>query len=140
MNVMTEDKLQIDIITKEFFSVFNNCNGKQIDWSILYRLCIPEIIIIKKEEPTEVVYNLESFIRPRMIILSDGTLTEFTEEEKENETKIVGNIAQRFSKYTKGGFLNGASFEQSGTKSFEFVNTSKGWKISHLIWEDDRVS
>jgi hypothetical protein len=46
-------------------------------------------------------------------ILFDGTLTEFEESETNEETKIVGNIAQRFSKYKKSGYLNGIKYKNN---------------------------
>lgn len=59
----------------------------------------------------EEIYNLQTFIEPRKKIFSDGTLTGFEEIETEEETKFMGNIAQRFSKYKKSGYQNGKYFE-----------------------------
>lgn len=133
------DKLEIDNITKIFFDIFTNTNQKQPDWTMINNVCIPETIIIKKSDTTEVVYNLESFIEPRRKILSDGTLTDFQESEIKEETKIIGNIAQRFSKFQKNGCLNGAYFKDYGNKFFQFIKTSDGWKINSVIWEDDNL-
>ena len=132
-----EDKQRIDRITKLFFRIFNNTNEQQPDWSIIHSICIPETILIKKNKLEQVVYNLQTFIEPRKKILSDGTLTGFEESETEEETRITGNIAQRFSKYQKNGYLNGNHFHEYGTKLFQFLKTADGWKISSLIWEDD---
>jgi hypothetical protein len=136
----TTDKLRISEITKLFFSVFTNKNGNQPDWSILYSVCLSEIIIIKKEGAAETVYNLSSFIEPRKKILTDGTLTGFEEYELKEETHIIGSIAQRHSYYGKRGALSGKSFEQKGNKFFQFVKTAAGWKISSVIWEDEAHS
>ena len=132
------DKLIIDRITKSFFSIFTNTNNQQPDWSLIHQLCIPETLIIKKTEDAESVYSLSSFIEPRKKILSDGTLIEFQEEEISSETKITGNIAQRYSKYKKTGTLNGKNFQEYGNKLFQFIKTKTGWKINSLIWEDDK--
>ncbi len=130
------DKLEIDNITKIFFSIFSNTSQKP-DWNIINKVCIPETIIIKKTGTSEVIYNVKSFIKPRRKILTDGTLTDFEEWETEEETKIIKNIAQRFSKYQKSGYLQGTYFKQNGKKLFQFIKTESGWKISSLIWEDD---
>jgi RimJ/RimL family protein N-acetyltransferase len=133
------DKLAIDNLTKQFFNLFTNTNQRQLDLNSIYDLCLAKTIIIKKNKLEEVIYNLDSFIEPRKKILSDGTLTEFEESETNEETKIVGNIAQRFSKYQKKGFLNGTFFQEYGTKLFQFVKTKEGWRINSLIWEDDQI-
>jgi hypothetical protein len=131
------DKLNIDKLTKEFFSIFTNTNHLQPDWEIIHKICLPETLIIKKGVSAETVYSLQTFIEPRKKILTDGTLTEFEESEISEETKIIGNIAQRFSHYQKSGYLNGSYFEEKGNKFFQFVRTDSGWKICALIWEDE---
>lgn len=130
------DKLQINEITHKFFNLFNNIKQHKTNWKEIYSLCFSETIIIKKNKDNEEVYDLNSFLEPRKNILSDGTLTEFEEFEVLEETTIVGNIAQRFSKYQKRGRLHGNHFEGSGNKFFQFVKTGEGWKINSIIWED----
>ena len=131
------DKFHIDNITKQFFDVFNTTNQRQPEWTILDKICIAETIIIKKTGLTQTIYDLPGFIEPRKSILTNGTLTNFQETELEEETKIVGHIAQRHSKYQKTGALNGAHFVENGTKLFQFIKTIDGWKINSLIWEDN---
>jgi len=131
------DKFHIDNITKQFFDVFNTTNQRQPEWTILDKICIAETIIIKKTGLTQTIYDLPGFIEPRKSILTNGTLTDFQETELEEETKIVGHIAQRHSKYQKTGNLNGAHFVENGTKLFQFIKTIAGWKINSLVWEDN---
>ena len=133
------DKFEIDNITNVFFDIFNNTNQKNPDWTIINNVCIPETIIIKKSDTSEVVYNLDSFIEPRRKILTDGTLIDFQESEVNEETKIIGNIAQRFSEFQKSGYLNGHYFKEYGNKFFQFIKTNNGWRINSLIWEDNKV-
>jgi hypothetical protein len=135
----TVDKPQIDKIVTIFFGIFTNTNNKQPDWARIDDVCIPGTLIIKKTETAEEVYNLNSFIEPRKKILTDGTLTHFEESETAEETRIIGNIAQRFSRYQKSGYLNGTYFKQHGNKLFQFIKTNEGWKISSLTWEDDQI-
>jgi hypothetical protein len=132
------DKTAIDNLVKIFFGIFTNTNQQQPDWTIINTVCIPEAIIIKKTD-TEEVYTLDSFIEPRRKILTDGTLTNFEESETGEEILIIGNIAQRFSKYQKSGYLNGKYFKEHGNKFFQFIKTKKGWKITSLVWEDDKI-
>ncbi len=133
---ITADKYFIDHLTKTFFSIFTNANKKQPDWKMIHTICLPGIRIIKKTGTSEIVYDLHSFIEPRRKILGNGSLTGFEEKEINEETKIAGNIAQRFSKYQKSGYLEGKYFREYGTKFFQFIKTKEGWKINSLIWED----
>jgi len=131
------DKIEINNLTKQFFNLFDNTDNKIPDWTVAQKICIPEIIIIKKIGLTEVVYNLTNFIEPRKAILSDGTLTNFQEHELHEETQIIGHIAHRRSRYQKSGNLSGNLFVETGTKLFQFIKTNNGWRINSLVWEDD---
>jgi len=137
LQTIAAEKSEIDKIIKQFFDVFNNTGQNQPDWTILAQICIPETLIIKKTGITETTYDLNSFIEPRKVILTNGTFLDFSEEELEEETKIIGNIAQRHSRYQKSGTLNNNTFLERGTKLFQLIKTDIGWKISSLVWEDD---
>ena len=132
------DKLSINEITKSFFGLFTNINKRVPNWNLLNGICIPEMMLISSTETMHTVYNLASFIEPRQKILTDGTLTEFEEYETHEQTTIIGNIAQRHSKYQKSGILEGKLFKQNGHKFLQFIKTNCEWKISSVIWEDDK--
>ncbi len=133
-----KDRLELNSLTDDFFSIFSNVNQHKPDWDSVYKLCLTETLIIKKIGLSQETYTLQGFITPRKKILSDGTLTEFEENEIADETRIDGCIAQRFSRYKKNGNLNGKWFQEYGRKMFQFVKTKNGWKISALIWQDDK--
>ena len=137
IDILSTDKIEINNLTKQFFNLFDNTDHKIPDWAAVGKICIPEILIIKKTGLTEVVYNLANFIEPRKAILSDGTLTNFQEQELHEMTQIIGHIAHRQSRYQKSGNLSGKSFIENGTKFFQFIKTNKGWRINSLVWEDD---
>lgn len=132
------DALRLNEITGAFFGIFTNTGNRRPDWSLADRICIPGAMIICKAGAKHTVYNLDSFITPRREILSDGTLTEFQEREIREETTVVNNIAQRYSVYRKSGVLGGKPFEQEGNKFFQFIKTEDGWKISSVLWEDEK--
>jgi RimJ/RimL family protein N-acetyltransferase len=136
---ITADKLLIDQLTEFFFNIFTNSNQQQPNWNTIHTICLAETMIIKKNSDNEEVYNLNTFIEPRKKILSDGTLTEFMEYETSEETRVVGSISQRFSRFQKKGYHNGTYFEGNGNKLFQYVKTNNGWKISSVIWEDDTL-
>lgn len=129
--------LVLNQLVTTFYSLFTNKNQQRVELEKIFDICIPTITIIKKVNTIEEIYDIHSFIKPRLKILSDGTLTEFSETEINEVTKISGNIGQRFSTYQKDGYLNGIYFEGKGTKLFQFVKTITGWKICSVIWEDE---
>jgi RimJ/RimL family protein N-acetyltransferase len=136
---ITADKLFLNQLTNDFFSLFTNAKQRKPALENIHTMCLPETLIIKKSNDKEEIFNIETFITPRKKILSDGTLTEFEEYETFEDTRVVGNIAQRFSKYQKKGYLNGKYFEGKGHKLFQYIKTSKGWKIVSINWEDEAI-
>ena len=130
------EKLAIDKITRDFFSAFTNKGNRQPDLERLKHICIAEVLIINRTGLKSDVYDLNSFIEPRQKLLTDGTLIEFVEAEISEETKIVNNIAQRYTEYAKSGILEGVEFKQRGYKLFQFYKLKQEWKISSVVWED----
>jgi hypothetical protein len=133
-----EDKESIDQIVRKFFNLFTNADGRSPDLRELTELFLPEGIIIKNVSRTTEVFSVESFIRPRQKILTDGTLMEFREEELSERSEIYGSIAQRFCTYKKSGILSGVWFETHGAKTFQFVRKEGEWKISAVAWDDEK--
>lgn len=130
------DNLAISKITESFFNVFTNKDGGLPKLDTLYRICIPQTLIINKKNSETNIYDLVSFIEPRKKVLTDGTLVDFEEKEIYEETKFFTNIAHRYSEYEKTGVLNGKRFKQKGHKFFQFVKIHGSWKINSVIWED----
>lgn len=140
MSKSTEiDKANIDELIKQFFGIFNNKDKSEHDWNLIFRICIPETIILKKNGLEQTIYNLQDFIEPRKTILTDGTLSDFEEAEIGEHTIITNNIAQRQSRYQKSGYLKNQHFSELGTKLFHLVRTGTGWQISSVTWEDDKT-
>lgn len=130
------DKHAIDELTATFFRAFDNREGPP-DVDALYRLFAPGAIVVKNVGGTPEVYDVQGFVEPRRAILSDGTMTDFSEEEVSERTDIFGNIAQRFSRYKKSGKARGERFAGAGAKSIQFVRTPEGWRIASLVWDDE---
>ncbi|MBK6914957.1 MAG: GNAT family N-acetyltransferase [Ignavibacteriales bacterium] len=119
------DKLLINQVTHNFFNLFTNASQQKPILEKIQNICLPETIIIKKSKDKEDILNINAFIEPRKKILSDGTLTEFEEYEIFEETRVVANIAQRFSKYQKKGYLNGNYFEEKAINYFSISRQTK---------------
>jgi hypothetical protein len=137
MGVPVSDvKAELDQLMRAFLGAFDNTGGSRPRLGIVREVFIPQGMIIKNVEAVPVVYDLDAFIAPREKILTDGTLTEFSEWEVAERTEIFGSIAQRFSDYRKSGFLDGEWFEGSGCNCVQFVRTPAGWRMSSLVWDD----
>ena len=129
------DKLRIDRLVKKFFSAFSNTEGSP-KLNLLYETCLDQAIIIKNTKGVGEIFDLQSFIAPRKVWLTDGTLQDFEEYEIEEKTTITRHIAQRISQYEKEGVLRDEKFSGEGTKMFQFVKIKGKWKISNVIWDD----
>ncbi|AGS67546.1 nuclear transport factor 2 family protein [Streptomyces collinus] len=128
-------KIEIDAVTAEFFGAFDNRGGRAADVARIRRLVLPGGIIVMTG-PDFTVYTVEEFIAPRLRLLRDGRLTEFSEWETSEHTEIVGDIASRVGTYRKSGVRDGERFEGGGTKTMQFVRTPDGWRIAALSWYD----
>jgi RimJ/RimL family protein N-acetyltransferase len=135
-----DDQVLIDKLTHRFFTLFNTVAQSQPEHAPIHDLFINEGLIIKNSGFIPEVLTLEGFIDPREHLLSDGTLTDFTETELSSKTIIAGRVAQRLSFYRKMGKLAGSPFSTTGVKSFQFVYTPNGWKISVVAWDDDATA
>lgn len=133
---MSDVKAELDHLMHAFLGAFTNTGGGRPNVDAVREVFIPQGLIIKNVEPEPVVYDLDAFIAPREKILTDGTLTEFSEWEVAERTEIFGSIAHRFSEYRKSGFLDGEWFEGSGRKTTQFVRTPSGWRMSSMAWDD----
>ncbi|MEU9181555.1 GNAT family protein [Streptomyces sp. NPDC048550] len=127
---------ELDRLMGVFVGAFTNTGDRRPDLGVIRDVFIPQGRIIANVGDEPVIYDLDAFIEPRQKMLTDGTLTEFSEWEVTERTEIFGSIAHRFSAYRKSGFHNGRWFEGSGHKTTQFVRTPSGWKMSSLAWDD----
>jgi len=133
-----QDRLEIDALTDRFFDLFTNKDGRVPNVKDIKSIFIPKGILISNTDDTPVIYDLDSFIKPREEMLTNDTLTNFWEREISHSTEIFGNIAQRFSLYEKSGELNGEHFETKGMKTIQFVKVNGKWKMSSVAWCDEK--
>ncbi|MDQ0905034.1 hypothetical protein QFZ22_001019 [Streptomyces canus] len=133
---MSDVKAELDQLMRVFLGAFTNTGGSRPNVAAVREVFIPQGMIIKNIGGVPVIYDLDAFVEPREKILTDGTLTEFSEWEVADRTEVFGSIAHRFSEYRKSGFLNGEWFEGSGYKTTQFVLTPAGWRMSSMAWDD----
>jgi hypothetical protein len=134
---VSEVKAELDQLMRAFLGAFTNTGGSRPNVDVVREVFIPQGMIIKNVGGELVIYDLDAFVEPREKILTDGTLTEFSEWEVAERTEIFGSIAHRFSEYRKSGFLDGEWFEGVGRKTTQFVRTPAGWRMSSMAWDDE---
>jgi hypothetical protein len=131
-------KIELDRLTDEFFRAVSFEAGEAPSYQNLYALFIEPGLLIKNSGATPEVATVRQFIEPRRATVSAGELTRFHEAELSETTEVFGNVAHRFSAYTKSGTLNGVTFEARGMISTQFILTPAGWKMSAMAWDDER--
>lgn len=131
-----DGKAELDHLTRTFFGAFTNTGGSRPDLGVIRDVFIPQGRIIANVGGEPVIYDLDAFIEPRQKMLTDGTLTEFSEWEVSERTEIFGSVAHRFTEYRKSGYHNGKWFEGSGHKTTQYLRTPAGWRMSSLAWAD----
>ncbi|MFC5179774.1 GNAT family N-acetyltransferase [Actinomadura harenae] len=136
-NPPAPETADLDRVMDAMLAAFDNTGDRTPDLASLRDLFLPQAVIVNNTGPEPAVYDLDAFITPRQKILTDGTLTSFSEWEVAHRTEVTGSIAHRFSDYRKSGIRDGVPFEGSGRKSTQFVQTPTGWRITSLTWTDD---
>ncbi|WP_328996586.1 GNAT family N-acetyltransferase [Kribbella sp. NBC_01245] len=129
-------KAELDHLMRTFLGAFTNTGGSRPNVDVIRETFIPRGMIISNVGDEPVIYDLDAFIEPRAKMLTDGTLTEFSEWEVAERTEIFESIAHRFSEYRKSGFLDGEWFEGAGRKTTQYVRTPAGWRMSSMAWDD----
>jgi hypothetical protein len=125
-------------MTADFFRAVSFSHGAKPTYADIFGLFIDSGLLIKNAGPTPEISSVTEFIRPRQVLVDTGQLTEFREEEITAVTEVFGNIAHRFSSYSKSGTQNGTAFRARGMVSTQFVKTPAGWKMSAMAWDDER--
>lgn len=131
-------KVELDRLTAEFFRAVSFEAGGAPPFENIYALFIESGLLIKNAGSTPEICTVRQFIEPRQATVTSGVLTRFLEAELSETTVIFGNVAHRFSAYTKSGTTGGAPFEVRGMISTQFILTPAGWKISAMAWDDER--
>lgn len=131
------DQAEIDRLMGLFMASFTNTGGRHPDLEIIRELFVPEGRIISNTGNDPVIMDLDAFVEPRQKMLTDGTLTEFSEWEVSQRTEIFGSVAHRFTEYRKSGVRSGEHFEGHGHKTTQFLRTPAGWRMSSMAWDDE---
>ncbi|MFF5897480.1 GNAT family N-acetyltransferase [Streptomyces argenteolus] len=132
-----DDRAEIDRLMSQFMDSFTNTGGRRADLGIIREVFVPEGRFISNIGNDPVIMDVDAFVEPRQKMLTDGTLTEFSEWEVSERTELFGSVAHRFSEYRKAGVRDGARFEGCGHKTTQFLRTREGWRMSSMAWDDE---
>ncbi|MFG2720220.1 DUF4440 domain-containing protein [Streptomyces sp. NPDC048416] len=133
---MPEVKAELDQLMRTFMGAFTNTHGARPNLEAVREVFVPQAMIVNNAGAEPVIDDLDAFITPREKILTDGTLTEFSEWEVSERTEVWGSVAHRFSEYAKSGYRDGVRFEGAGRKTTQFIRTPAGWRMSSMAWDD----
>lgn len=131
-------KGEIDRLVVDFFRAVSFDEGDRPAYDDLYKLFIDSALLIKNSGASPEVSTIQQFIEPRQRAVIAGELTCFSEVETAEVTELFGNVAHRFSTYSKRGTLKGVPFEARGMISTQFINTPAGWRMGAMAWDDER--
>jgi len=129
---------QIASLTDAFFRAVSFQDGGRPEYSRIHELFIDRGLLIKNSADPPTVSTVEEFIAPRQALVEAGQLTSFREAELGHRTDIFGRVAHRLSTYVKHAVTDGTPSEIRGVISTQFVQTSTGWLISSMAWDDER--
>ncbi len=129
---------ELDRLMHAFLAAVSFDPGHTPDYDAIRTLFIVDGMLIRNSGDAPEVTNVDEFIAPRQALVDSGALTAFFEGELDAITEIFGTIAHRFSHYEKRGTQNGSSFEARGAISTQFVRTPNGWRMSSMVWDDER--
>jgi len=133
---MIETSTSISEIVSGFYDSFDNRNDRFPDFDLFESLFVENPSIGNRTNTEVRIWSPGDFWSPRYELLTGGRLTDFHEWETDFETSIFDGIAMRHSSYRKRGLLDGLPYGGVGTKCFQFAQTPDGWRIAHLLWED----
>ena len=134
----TEQARELERLVTEFFRSVSFERGAQPSYARIYPLFVEGGRLIKNSLEVPEINDVPQFIASRQTLVDAGTLTDFLEVEVAEITEWFGNIAHRLSTYDKRGTQNGQAFTGAGIISTQFIRTAAGWKISSMVWDDER--
>ncbi|GLW31121.1 DUF4440 domain-containing protein [Actinoplanes regularis] len=138
--VETRDRSAIAELVRLFFAAFTSGPDLPERLEAMRRTLLPQAVIVRTGGGEPAVYDADTFIGPRRELLSGGRLTDFSEWQVSGRTEVFGDVAAHFCGYAKSGVQDGTPFTGQGMKSFQFVRTGAGWRISAVAWCDEQES
>ena len=134
----TSDETAIEALVDAFFSAFTTGPDTAARLDGLRRIMLPGATVVRTCGLPAEVYDVESFIAPRLALLTSGEITEFEEWPEPGRIDVFGDIAHWWGAYGKRWLAGGEVHTGAGMKTMSFVRTDAGWRISSAAWDDER--
>ena len=134
----TSDETAIEALVRAFFSAFTSGPDAAARLDDLRRIMLPGATVVRTCGLPVEVYDVESFIAPRLALLTSGEISEFEEWPEPGRTDVFGDIAHWWGAYGKRWRTEGEIHTGRGMKTMSFVRTDDGWRISSAAWDDER--
>lgn len=134
----TSDETAIEALVRAFFSAFTSGPDAAARLDDLRRIMLPGATVVRTCGLPIEVYDIESFIAPRLALLTSGEISEFEEWPEPGRTDVFGDIAHWWGAYGKRWRTNDGVHTGRGMKTMSFVRTDDGWRISSAAWDDER--
>ncbi|MGY0539432.1 DUF4440 domain-containing protein [Nocardioides sp. YJ-D4] len=134
----TSDETAIEALVRAFFSAFTSGPDAAARLDDLRRIMLPGATVVRTCGLPIEVYDVESFIAPRVALLTSGEISEFEEWPEPGRTNVFGDIAHWWGAYGKRWRTNDEVHTGRGMKTMSFVRTDDGWRISSAAWDDER--
>ena len=133
-----EEEDAIANVMAKFLTTVSFESGAHPDYSSLPSLFAEGARLVPTASGQPERIGIDEFLRDRTEQVRSGRLSAFAERETSQVTERFGNVAHRFSTYSKRSEHAGAVAESDGIISTQFVNTPAGWRISAMAWDDER--
>jgi len=134
----TSDKTAIEALVDAFFSAFTTGPDTAARLDGLRRIMLPGATVVRTCGLPPEVYDVDSFIAPRLTLLTSGEISEFEEWPEPGRIEVFGDIAHWWGAYVKRWRAGGEVHTGRGMKTMSFVRTDDGWRISSAAWDDER--
>ena len=125
-------------VLARFLSGVTFARGERPDYSVVPPLFVAGARLVRTASGQPESSTVDDFVRARIEQFESGQLAEFEERETAHRTDLFGNVAHRFSRYSKHSVLAGTTTDTAGMISTQFVRTRDGWLISAMAWDDER--
>ncbi len=135
---MDADVAAVLAVVQTYFAAFTSGPGADVRLQQLRDVMLPRAIVVRTCGQELAVYDVDSFIAPRRLLLTDGSLTDFHEQATSGHIDVFGDIAHWFGRYTKDGRLHGEPCPGAGMKSIQLIRTPAGWRVTAAAWDDER--
>ena len=131
------DEAAITSVLGQFFAAFMSGPDAASHVSVLRTILLPDAIVVNAAGPEPVVLTVDSFIEPRVELLTHGGLVDFREWMTTARIDVFGDVAQAWCTYEKSWLADEVPHGGRGSKTIQLVRTVAGWRISAVAWDDE---